>query len=165
MKNVLRSVFALFVAALAVQMVSPDRVFAEKSFNIAGWEKDGEYGQLFDVAEKDSIKGWVREIIEITPLKGMAPGIALVIEDKKDKAMETVHLGPKEFVDLSAIGLKEGDMVKVTGAWAEVDGKDVMMAIKVKKAEDVQIKVRRTKDGFPYWEMTEEERQKELTGE
>jgi len=150
-------------AALVALMAGP--ALAEESFNIKGWEKGGEYDSLFDVAEKDSIKGWVREIIEITPMEGMTPGIGLIIEDKKDKAKETVHLGPKEFVKLDSIGLKEGDMVKVTGAWAEVDGQDVMMAIKVKKAEDIQIKVRRTKDGFPYWEMTAEERQKELTGE
>jgi hypothetical protein len=154
--------FAMFFALISL-VVGP--ALAEESFNIKGWEKGGDYDQLFDVAEKDSIKGWVREIIEITPLDGMTPGIGLIVEDKKDRAKETVHLGPKEFVKLDSIGLKEGDMVKVVGAWAEVDGQDVMMAIKVKKTEDIQIKVRRSKDGFPYWEMTAEERQKELTGD
>lgn len=154
--------FAMFFTLISLAF---GPALAEESFTIKGWEKGGDYDQLFDVAEKDTIKGWVREIIEITPMDGMTPGIGLIIEDKKDRAKETVHLGPKEFVKLDSIGLKEGDMVKVVGAWAEVDGQDVMMAIKVKKTEDIQIKVRRTKDGFPYWEMTAEERQKELTGE
>lgn len=165
MKRAWSKYYSLFAAALVLTALTCGQARAEESFNISGWEKDGDYGQLFDIAEKDSIKGWVREIIEITPLKSMTPGIGLVIEDKKDKAKEIVHLGPKEFVDLSAIGLKEGDMVKITGAWADVNGQDVMMAIKVKKTEDIQIKVRRTKDGFPYWEMSADERQKELTGE
>jgi hypothetical protein len=132
---------------------------------IAGWEKGGVYDKLFDVSESDSFKGKVLEIQEIVPMPGMAPGIGLVIEDKKDKRKETVHLGPKSAVDLSGIGLKEGDMVKVVGAWAEVDGKDVILAIKIKKAEDVELKVRRTKDGFPFWSMSPEELAKERSGQ
>ncbi len=132
---------------------------------LAGWEKGGAYDRLFDVSESDSFKGKVLEITEITPMPGMAPGIGLVVEDKKDKRKETVHLGPKTAVDLSGIGLKEGDMVKVVGVWAEIDGKDLIMAIKVKKAEDVELKVRRTKDGFPYWGMTPEELARERSGQ
>jgi len=132
---------------------------------IAGWEKGGAYDALFDVSESDSFKGKVLEILEIVPMPGMAPGIGLIIEDKKDKRKETVHLGPKSAVDLSGIGLKEGDMVKVVGAWAEMDGKDVILAIKIKKAEDVELKVRRTRDGFPFWSMTPEELSKERSGQ
>ena len=61
--------------------------------------------------------------------------------------------------------LKEGDQVKVSGVWAEFDGQDVLLAVKVKKGEDSQLKVRRTKDGFPFWSMTPEERQRETSGD
>ena len=87
------------------------------------------------------------------------------VEDKKDKGLETVHLGPKDFVDLAASGLKVGDQVKVFGAWTEMDGQDVMLATKVKKEEGAQLKVRRTKDGFPFWNMTPEERSREQSGD
>ena len=153
-----------FPALLAVLLFAFGAASAEDKCDITGWERGGAYDKLFDLQERDAVKGWVREIIDITPMDGMATGVGLVVEDKKDRVKETVHVGPKGFVDFSSIGLKVGDMVKVKGAWAEIDGEDVMMAIKVKKAEDVQVKVRRTKDGFPYWEMTSEERQKELTG-
>jgi hypothetical protein len=129
--------------------------------NIKGWEQGGEYDKLFDPKEADTLKGRVTKIVEIVPFSGMAPGLALQIEDKKDKGLETVHLGPKDFVDLGAIGLKEGDQVKVAGAWAEMDGQDVMLATKVKKDDTIQLKVRRTKDGFPFWSMTPEERARE----
>ena len=105
------------------------------------------------------------KIVDIVPMPGMATGIALQIEDKKDKGLETVHLGPKDFVDLASIGLKEGDQVKIAGAWAEMDGQDIMLATKVKKDENVQLKVRRTRDGFPFWNMTPEERTREASGE
>lgn len=129
--------------------------------DLKGWEKGGEYDKMFDPKEADAIKGRVVKIYDITPAPGMATGVALQVEDKKDKTLEIVHLGPKDFVDLASIGLKEGDQVKVSGAWAEFDGQDVLLAVKVKKGEDIQLKVRRTKDGFPFWNMTPEERQRE----
>ena len=142
----------LSVQALAGTKANPD---------LKGWERGGEYDKLFDLKEADTLKGKVTKIIDVIPFPGMAPGIALQVEDKKDKGLETVHLGPKDFVDRGVIGLKEGDQVKVAGVWAELDGQDVMLAIKVKKDENIQLKVRRTKDGFPYWNMTPEERARE----
>ncbi|WP_428558709.1 MAG: hypothetical protein ACP59X_12440 [Solidesulfovibrio sp. DCME] len=158
---------ALFFSLLAAFVVLASPAFAGPKANpdIKGWEKGGEYDRLFDPKEADSLKGRVVKIIDIKPLPGMAPGIGLQIEDKKDKTLELIHLGPKDFVDLGVIGLKEGDQVKVMGAWAEMDGQDVLMATKVKKDENVQLKVRRTKDGFPFWSMTPEERKAESSGD
>jgi hypothetical protein len=96
----------LSVQALAGTKANPD---------LKGWEQGGEYDKLFDLKEADTLKGKVTKIMEVVPFSGMAPGIALQIEDKKDKGLETVHLGPKDFVDLGVIGLKEGDQVKVAG--------------------------------------------------
>jgi len=138
--------------ALAAQSGKPD---------VAGWEKGGAYDKFYDAKEADSFKGRVEDIIDITPLPGMAKGVGLVLRDKKDNKMETVHLGPKEFVDLSAIGLKKGDTVKVSGVWANIGGKDVVMASKVKKDEGVEIKVRRSKDGTPWWSLSADELDKE----
>lgn len=132
---------------------------------VAGWEPGGEYNAQFDIKEIDTLKGRVTKIFDIVPLPGMATGLALQVEDKKDKGLEIVHLGPKRFVDLGSIGLRVGDEVKVVGAWTEVDGQDLMLAIKVKKGEHTQLKVRRTKDGFPYWAMSAEERTREQAGE
>ena len=129
--------------------------------DIAGWEKGGTYDKFYDAKEADSFKGRVEDIIEITPLPGMAKGVGLIVRDKKDNKPETVHLGPKDFVDLNSIGLRKGDMVKVAGVWATIGGKEVVMASKVKKDEGVEIKVRRTKDGMPWWSLSPEELEKE----
>ena len=102
----------------------------------------------------------MEEVTEIKPLQGMAPGIGLKVKDQ-DKDIVIVHLGPKSFVKVDSIGLKKGDRVKVKGAWAQIGGKDVFMASKVKKSEDLELKVRRTKDGMPYWAMSPEELAKE----
>ena len=161
----MRALLASLLAAVLVAAAAPAFAGSKANPDIKGWEKGGEYDKLFDPKEADAFKGRVAKIMEIKPLDGMAPGIALQIEDKKDKTLEIVHLGPKDFVDLGAIGLKEGDQVKVVGAWAEVDGQDILIAVKVKKDEDVQLKVRRTKDGFPFWNMTPEQRKAESSGE
>lgn len=128
---------------------------------IKGWEKGSAYDKYYDAKEADSFKGRVDDIIEIVPMPGMDPGVGLVVRDKKDNKAETVHLGPKDFVKLDSIGLKKGDSVKVYGVWATIGGKDVVMASKVKKDEDKQLKVRRTKDGMPWWSMSPEELAKE----
>ncbi|WP_243363184.1 hypothetical protein [Fundidesulfovibrio terrae] len=144
----------LFLGALAfaAQGGTPDTT---------GWEKGGAYDKFYDAKEADSFKGRVEDIIEITPLPGMAKGVGLTVRDKKDNKVETVHLGPKDFVDLDSIGLKKGDTVKVAGVWANIGGKDVVMASKVKKDEGVELKVRRSKDGMPWWSLSAEELAKE----
>ena len=152
-KPIVLVVFVLFVCQGGLSMA------ADKP-DLAGWGKDGEYNKLYQTNEFDEFKGNVEEITEITPLPGMAPGIGLRVKDQ-DKDMVIVHLGPKSFVKVDSIGLKKGDRVKVKGAWAQIGGKEVFMASKVKKGENVELKVRRTKDGMPFWLMTPEELNKE----
>jgi hypothetical protein len=150
------ALICLVATALAGSNAAPD---------IKGWEPGSEYNNLYNPKEADTLKGRVTKIFDIVPMPGMATGVALQVEDKKDKGLEIVHLGPKPFVDLASIGLRTGDEVKVVGAWAEMDGQDVMLAVKVKKDEHIQLKIRRTKDGFPYWGMPPEERARETAGD
>ncbi len=144
-------VLILGAAGLVVSQEHPD---------LAGWEKESEYNKYFKTSEFDEFKGTVDEVLEIKPLSGMAPGIGLKVKDQ-DGDMVNVQLGPKAFVKVDSIGLKKGDRVKVKGAWAQIEGKEVFMASKVKKAENVELKVRRTKDGMPYWVMSSDELAKE----
>jgi hypothetical protein len=135
-------------------------VMAQDKPDLDGWGKDSEYGKFYHVSEHDEFKGTVDEITEIKPLPGMAPGVGLRIKDQ-DGDMVNVQLGPKSFVKVDSIGLKKGDRVKVKGSWAQIAGKDVFLASKVKKSENVELKVRRTKDGMPFWAMSPEELAKE----
>jgi hypothetical protein len=128
--------------------------------DITGWEKGGAYDRYYNASEFDQFKGIVEDIVEITPMPGMAPGVGLLVRDE-GKDLIKVQLGPKSFVDLKSIGLKKGDKVKVKGVWADIKGADVFMASKVKKGESIEVKVRRTKDGTPFWTLTPEELAKE----
>jgi hypothetical protein len=120
---------------------------------------DGAYNKLYQASELDKLKGHVQKVIEITPMKGMAPGVGLIMKDGDgDKVI--VHIGPKWFLG-DSIGIKRGERIKVKGSWAEIDGKDVFMASKIKKGDFFELKVRLTKNGKPFWTMSPEELAKE----
>jgi hypothetical protein len=133
---------------------------AQEKSDLTGWEKDSAYSKFYNVSEFDDFKGVVEEVIDITPLPGMAPGVGLKVKDQ-DKEMVEVHLGPKSFVKVDGLAVKKGDKVKIKGVWAAISGKDVFLASKVKKGEDIEIKMRRTKDGVPFWTLSPEELAKE----
>jgi len=131
--------------------------FAVEKGGIVGWEKDSAYNKLYDLDEWDSFKGNVVGFKKIIPLKGMSPGVALLVRDGDSDETVTIHLGPSPFVNPNRISLRKGDKVKVKGVWAEIDGKEVFMASKVKKGNYYEYKVRLTKDGTPFWTMSPEE--------
>lgn len=148
------------VCLLACFFLLASNVLAQEKPDMTGWEKDSAYNKLYNASEFDDFKGVVEEVVDVTPLPGMAPGVGLKVKDQ-DKEMVEVHLGPKSFVKADGLGLKKGDKVKVKGVWAAIGGKDVFLASKVKKGEDMEVKVRRTKDGTPFWTLSPEELAKE----
>lgn len=160
MRNTFRLVVSALVLFWGVMLFGTGVGVAQQKPDLAGWEKESEYNKFYDVSEFDDFKGVVEDIVDITPLPGMAPGVGLTVRDQDDDKV-TVHLGPKSFVKVDSISLRKGDKVKVKGVWAEIKEKEVFMASKVKKGEDVELKVRRTKDGVPYWTMSPEELAKE----
>ncbi len=153
-----------FTVLLVFQMVfGLGMAFAGEKQKNEGWELNSAYNKLYKNSERDRLKGRVLKTKEVVPLPGMAPGIAIIVKDSDGDHVE-VHLAPKWFVEKYPTGLRKGDKVKVKGVWAEIDGKDIFMAAKVKKSEFVEYKVRRTKDGYPFWAMSEQDLKKELSG-
>jgi hypothetical protein len=126
---------------------------------LEGWEKNSDYNNLYDLAQKDKLKGVVVDVKKLTPLPGMAPGVGLLVQSPKDGAV-TVHLGPRPFINLNKIWKMKGAEVKVRGVWAEINNENVFIAYKVKSGKHV-LKLRRTRDGTPHWTMTPEELAKE----
>ncbi len=132
--------------------------------DMGGWDKDSPYNQLYDPRERDKFKGIVEAVREEVPMEGMAPAVVLVVKDQDDQEV-VVHLGPRWFVDPKTLGFRVGDKVKVYGVWAELNDEDIFMASKIKKGETYEYKVRRTKDGTPWWTMTPEELAAERAGQ
>lgn len=127
---------------------------AQDKHNMGGWGKDSPYNQLYKPGEMDSFKGIVVKIKEVVPIPGMSPCVALIVRDSGNEEV-MVHLGPKWFI--GTVGIKKGYKVKIKGVWAEINGKDIFMASKVKRGDYYEFKVRLTKDGTPFWTMSKEE--------
>jgi len=129
---------------------------AEEIQDMQGWEIDSPYNKLYDVREFEKIRAWVIRVKEVVPMPGMSPATALDVREGSD--VFEVHLCPTWYRKPSEIRLKKNARIKLKGVWAEINGRDVFMASKVKKDPDIEIiKVRLTKDGTPFWTMTSEQ--------
>lgn len=152
---------AMISTALLTGMLSA--AWAADVKDMGGWEQDGEYNRLYKNSERDRLKGIVETFEEVTPLPGMSTGLALVVKDV-DGDRITVHVGPSWFVKADDTGLRKGDEVKIKGVWAEIGEQDIFMAAKIKRSEYDEYKIRRTRDGFPFWCMDPETLEKERSG-
>ena len=120
-----------------------------------GWEVGSEYNRHYDVREFEKIRAWYLRAKEIIPMPGMSP--ATVVEVLEGAEVIEVHLCPAWYRKPSDIKLKKNERIKIKGVWAEINGKDVFMASKIKKDPNTEIiKVRLTKDGTPFWTMAPE---------
>jgi hypothetical protein len=124
-----------------------------------GWGVDDSYNKLYNPKEYEKIKAKVVKVTEVIPMAGMSPATALEVREGGNTIL--VHLCPTWFAKPSDIGIRPGDQVVLKGSWAEINGKDVFLASKVKKGDLHEFKCRLTKDGTPFWTMTPEQLAKE----
>ena len=146
-------IFSALLSFLSTLALSP--LYAASEKEMKGWGNDDEYNKLYNPRELDKLRGNVLKFKKEKPLPGMSKATVLVLDDDGDKI--DVHLCPIWFATAKDTGIKRGDRVKIKGSWAEIDGEDVFLASKVKKGEHYEFKVRLTKDGTPFWNMTPEQ--------
>lgn len=161
----LRRMRILFVAAAFIILTAAGGGAEEKK-DMQGWGIDDPYNQHYDVREFEKIRVWVIRVIEVVPMPGMSPGTAVIVRERATSEAFEVQLCPTWYRKPSEIMLKKNDRVKLKGVWAEINGRDVFMASKIKKDPNIDIiKVRLTKDGTPFWTMTSEQLAQEMSQE
>jgi hypothetical protein len=148
------TVFLMSLAAALTASWAADPA-AEKK----GWGVKDPYNMFYNAKDFEKFKATVVKVTEVVPMPGMSPAAALEVREGSEVIV--VHLCPVWFAKPNEIGFKPGDRVTVKGCWAEINGKDVFMASKVKKGESFEFKTRLTKDGTPFWTMTPEQLAKE----
>ena len=149
---------------VAMVVMETGFAMAEEPKDMSGWELDSAYNRYYSASEMDRLKGVVKKITTVVPIKGMAPGVALLLEESKGDTT-LVHICPEWYLGRKQIGLKKGDLLKIKGAWAEINDEFVFMASKIKKGDYFVLKVRLTSSGKPFWTMGPEELAKETTGD
>jgi hypothetical protein len=147
--------YALGLALLAIVAFYAAVAFAADSAEKKGWGVNDPYNELYNPREFEKLKVKVVKVIEVVPMPGMSPATALEVSE--GSSIILVHLCPVWFAKPADVGVKPGDSVTIKGSWAEISGKDVFLASKVKKGETHEFKVRLTKDGTPFWTMTPEQ--------
>ena len=155
MKNKYQQTFFLTVIILLSFVVGLSYVQAEEKRDMKGWGINDPYNKMYDVREFEKVRCYVIRVKEVVPMPGMSPATALDV--REGAHVWEVHLCPTWYRKPSEIRLKKNERIKLKGVWAEINGKDIFMASKIKKDPNTEIiKVRLTKDGTPFWTMTPE---------
>jgi hypothetical protein len=152
------------VAVVATIVMGAGSVFAGAPKDMGGWELGSTYNQYYNPSEMDRLKCTVTKVTTVVPIKGMAPGVALLVEESEGDTT-VVHVCPEWYLGSKDIGLKKGDNLKIRGSWAEINGEFIFMASKIKKGDYFELKVRLTSSGKPFWVMSPEELAKETAGD
>lgn len=144
---------------LAVSLLLPVGVLASDP-DMAGWEADSPYNQLFSLSSSDVVRGTVLRTFAIAPMPGMARGLGLFLKTSGDKTV-VVHLGPAGTLDYLDRLLAPGDRAMVRGAWARQGSDMIFMASRLRINETFEIKLRRSVDGRPCWTLDRAARNRE----
>ena len=161
MQSSLKRTIAIIFGIALFGLMGAVAVQANDKRDMQGWGIDDPYNKHYDVREFEKIRAWVVRVKEVVPMPGMSP--ATVLEVREGAYVHEIHLCPTWYRKPSEIRLKKNERIKIKGVWAEINGKDVFMASKVKKDPNTEIiKVRLTKDGTPFWTMTPQQLAKEM---
>ena len=156
MKNRFQRLVSMAALILLSFAIGVNHAPAGEKRDMKGWGVDDPYNKLYDIREFEKIRASVVRVKEVVPMPGKSPATALDVREGDD--VFEVHLCPTWYRKPDEIRLKKDERIKLRGVWAEVNGKDVFIASKIKKDPDFEVvKVRLTKDGTPFWTMTSEQ--------
>ena len=109
---------------------------------------DTPYNRLYDPAKEQTISGQVVNIETHVPMPSMAPGIQILVQTEDGKSAR-VQVGPVWYLERQDLDMKENTHIQVTGAQAEIDGQQVLIAREVQF--DGQSLTLRDAQGRPIW--------------
>ena len=112
-----------------------------------GWGPGTPYYKMYDPKALETISGEVTSVDRITPNKGMAAGIHMIVKTEKETI--SVHLGPSWYLENQDVKIEPKDKVEVKGSRTTFAGKPAIIAAEVRKGDDV-LKLR-DDNGFPVW--------------
>jgi hypothetical protein len=141
----------LFIGAMALLFVVTDS-FAQKGPGMmwrgsGGWGPGSPYNRMYDPKTVETVTGEVVSVSSIVPNKGMGAGVHMILNTGKETI--SVHLGPSWYLENQDVRIEPKDKVEVKGSKITFGGKPALIAIEVKKGDEV-LKLR-DDTGFPVW--------------
>lgn len=143
-----KRIIGLLVVAFVVLVASVALAQPWKGWRgSGGWGMGNPYQRNYNPATVETISGVVESVNQVTPVKGMSPGIELIV--KTDKETIPVHLGPAYYIERLDVKIEKGDKVEVKGSRATFSGKPAIIAGEIRKGDSV-LKLR-DDAGIPIW--------------
>lgn len=133
--------------SVILMVLSSTILIAQNDLN--GWGKSSNYNRKYNPKTFTEIKGEITKIEQFVHVRGMAPGIQIMVKTGTDTV--SVHLGPKWFMDKQngQFKLVTGDKVEVKGSKVTIRRKPIIMAREITKGGNtLQL---RDEKGFPEW--------------
>ncbi len=112
-----------------------------------GWGPETSYGRMYNPQTVEPISGEVVSVYKMTPVKGMADGVHLMV--KTDKETISVHLGPIWYIENQDVEIAPKDKIEVKGSRITFEGKPAIIAAEVKKGDGILML--RDASGIPVW--------------
>jgi hypothetical protein len=146
MKSVKVFIYVLMVGCLLIgtESIAQTRMQSKGS---SGWGTGTPYGKMYDPKTVETLSGEVIKIDTFKPMKGMGPGIHLLL--KTDKETISVHLGPAWYLENQDIQIAVKEHIEVRGSRIIHQKQPAIIAAEVKKGDEI-IKLR-DDSGFPVW--------------
>lgn len=118
-----------------------------------GWGAGLPYGRHFDPALIKDVAGEIVAVERFTPLPGMAEGVLMQLRTPEE--IIGVHLAPLWFLERQDVAMTVGSRVTVHGSRTRIDGKAVMLAIRVTGSG--RVLTLREESGLPLWSAWRQE--------
>ena len=87
------------------------------------------------------------KVLSVEKMQQRGRGVHLMLQT--DKETIAVHLGPSWYIDQQTPKIETNDTITVTGSRVTVDGKPAIIAVQVKKGDEI-LKLR-DENGIPVW--------------
>jgi len=135
------------MTVLGVGVLTATEAMAQRGKGGGGWGQGTNYQKIYNPKTVETISGEVVSVDKITPMKGMNPGVHVVV--KTDKEMISVHLGPEWYLENQDVEINPKDKIEVKGSRITFEGKPAIIAAEVKKGDEVL--TLRDATGSPVW--------------
>ena len=112
-----------------------------------GWGPETPYARMYNPQTVETISGEVVSVDKMTPMKGMADGVHLMV--KTDKETISVHLGPSWYIENQDVEIAPTDEIEVKGSRITFEGKPAIIAAEAEKGGEVLML--RDASGIPAW--------------
>lgn len=146
MKKLMTFIAIMTMFGLGI-FITTDDVIAQRGRSGGGWGQGTNYDRNYNSQTVEIISGEVVSVDTITPIKGMHPGVHIVVNT--DKEIVSVHLGPEWYIDNQDVQINPKDKIEVKGSRIIFEGKPAIIAAEISKGDEVL--TLRDASGVPAW--------------